>query len=75
MKLIKGMLLGAVLTWAFCLVVGSQGSAGGFLYIHPVEIEASKLHFEHVHNFTYYWSWPLFFAGSGLAWAILLMLD
>lgn len=75
MLVIKAMLLGAILTGVVCLVMGSQGSTGGFLYIHAVDVPAAKLHFEQLHNFTFYWSWPLFLAGSGLAWAILLMLD
>lgn len=75
MSVIKAMLLGALLTGVFSLIVGSQGSQAGFLAIFPVEVPVARLHFEHLHNFTFYWSWPLFLAGTGLAWAILLMLD
>lgn len=75
MSLVKAILLGALLTGVVTLIVGSQGSQGGFLAIFPVDVPAAKLHFEHLHNFTFYWSWPLFLAGTGLAWAILLMLD
>jgi hypothetical protein len=75
MKLIKGMMLGAILTGVFCLVLGSQGSDGGFLYIFPVDVHTSKLHFTQLHDFRFYWSWPLVLAGTGLAWGILLMMD
>ncbi|HEX7711796.1 MAG TPA: hypothetical protein VF418_12765 [Sphingomonadaceae bacterium] len=75
MSFIKAMILGAILTGVVSLIVGSQGSDGGLLSIFPVDVHAAKLHFEQVHNFTFYWSWPLFLAGSGLAWAIILMLD
>lgn len=75
MSVIKAMLLGAILTGVFSLVIGVQGSSGEFLYIHPVEVPMSKLHALNLHNFTFYWSWPLFIAGSGLAWALILMTD
>jgi hypothetical protein len=75
MSVIKAMLLSALLTGIVSLIVGSQGSPGGLLAIFPVDVPAAKLHIEHLHDFTFYWSWPLFLAGTGLAWAILLMLD
>ena len=74
MSVIKAMLLGAILTGVVSLILGSQGSDGGFLAIFPVNVHDAKLHFESLHDFTFYWSWPLFLAGTGLAWAILLML-
>ena len=70
MSLIKAMVLGAILTGVFALVVGSQGSSAGFLYIHPVEF-----HTHSWHHVTLYWSWPLFFFGTGLAWALIVMTD
>ena len=75
MSAIKGMLLGAVLTFAFCLVLGSQGSSGGFLYIFPVDVPASKMDVTSLHDFTFYWSWPLFIASSLGIWGILAMMD
>lgn len=75
MSVIKAMLLGAILAGVFSLVVGLQGSTAGLLYIHPVEVPMSKIHSMNLHNFTFYWSWPLFLAGSGLAWALILMTD
>jgi hypothetical protein len=55
--------LGAILSATIALVIGSQGSSAGPLAIHPVHIAEVKL----------YWSWPVFFSGSGLAWAIMLL--
>ena len=63
MEFIKATILGSVLTGVVSLVIGSQGSAGGQLSIHMIQA--------HQHHF--YWSWPLFFAGTGLAWGIMLM--
>ena len=45
------------------MVVGSQGSDGGVLSIHAM----------HIADYKMYWSWPLFFAGSGLSWGLILL--
>lgn len=63
MELIKAIILGAVLSATIALVIGSQGTSAGPLAIHLVPIAAAKL----------YWSWPVFFSGSGLAWGIMLL--
>lgn len=63
MGLIKAMILGAVLSATIALVIGSQGTSGGALAIHLVPVAQAKL----------YWSWPVFFSGSGLAWGIMLL--
>ena len=63
MEFIKATMLGSVLTGVVSLVIGSQGSRGGQLAIHLVETSQAD----------FYWSWPLFFAGTGLAWGIMLM--
>ncbi|MFO6446634.1 hypothetical protein ACLBKU_05760 [Erythrobacter sp. NE805] len=59
--MIKAMMLGAVLSGVLALVIGSQGSSAGPLAIHPVTVADMKL----------YWSWPIFFCGSGLAFGII----
>ena len=64
MTLIKGMLLGGLLTWVVALVLGSNGSSGAYLNIHAMK----------VHTFEVYWSWPLFIVSSGGAWGILTMM-
>ena len=63
MDLIKSMMFGAILSATLALVIGSQGSSAGPLAIHMVSIAEAKV----------YWSWPLFFSGSGLAFAIALL--
>ncbi|MEE4201247.1 hypothetical protein [Erythrobacter sp.] len=63
MELMKAMVLGAILTGCVALVIGSQGSSGGQLHIHLMAVGPHAL----------YWSWPLFLAGTGLGWALLLL--
>jgi hypothetical protein len=63
MDLIKSMTFGAILSATLALVIGSQGTSAGPLAIHMVSIAETKV----------YWSWPLFFSGSGLAFAIALL--
>lgn len=63
-EFLKASVLGAILTGVIALVIGSQGSGGGHLSIylaHPY------------HGYDIYWSWPLFFAGTGLAWGLMIM--
>lgn len=60
---IKALTLGAILSATLALVIGSQGSSAGPLAVHLVNIADAKL----------YWSWPIFFSGSGLAFAIMLL--
>lgn len=45
------------------LVIGSQGSSAGPLAIHLVDIADARV----------YWSWPVFFSGSGLAFGLMLL--
>ncbi len=59
----KAIGLGAVLTWSIALVIGSQGSSGGSLLVHPM----------HVGDYSVYWSWPLFCVGTGLSWGIMAL--
>lgn len=63
MDMIKALTLGAILTATVALVIGSQGTSAGPLAIHLVPIAGAKL----------YWSWPIFFSGSGLAFGIMLL--
>jgi len=59
----KAVGLGAVLTWSIALVVGSQGSSGGALAVHPMTVG----------DYSVYWSWPLFCAGTGLSWGLIAL--
>jgi len=65
MAFFKALLPGAILTWIVTYIIGSQGSSGGFLNIFNTSIMG--------HDF--YWSWPLFIIGTGLAWAIFSMME
>lgn len=59
----KAMALGVILTGCVALVIGSQGSSGGFLAIHSMALGDYKM----------FWSWPLFLSGSGLSWGLILL--
>nr|WP_298931816.1 hypothetical protein [uncultured Erythrobacter sp.] len=63
MDLLKSLMLGAVLSGTLAIVIGSQGSTGGAMDIQSFRVDDMKL----------YWSWPVFFGGSGLAWALMLL--
>lgn len=65
MALIKAFVPGFLLTWVVSLIIGSNGSRGGILAIQHTYVEG--------HGF--YWSWPLFIAGTGLAWALFAMME
>jgi hypothetical protein len=64
-SLFKALIPGAILTWIVSLFIGSSGSRGGFLNVHQVTLA----------GYDFYWSWLLFLVGTGLAWALLLMMD
>jgi len=63
MELVKAIPLGMILTWVVALVIGSQGTSGGQLMIHAIHFGAHDV----------LWSWPMFFASTGLAWALFMM--
>ena len=63
MEFFKAVPLGGLLTVVVALVIGSQGSRGGQLAIFQAEI----------YEYDLWWSWPLFFAGTGLAWGLMIM--
>lgn len=63
MDLIKALALGAILSATVALVIGSQGISAGALAIHQIPIGDARL----------YWSWPVFFGGSGLAFGLMLL--
>ncbi|MEL7444751.1 MAG: hypothetical protein AAGK02_02940 [Pseudomonadota bacterium] len=63
MEIIKAATLGAVLTATVALVIGSQGTGAGQLAVHTLSAG----------NVSFYWSWPLFLSGTGLAWGIMLL--
>jgi len=63
MELMKASVLGAILAGVVALIIGSQGSAGGYLDIHLMTVVSTKV----------FWSWPLFLAGTGLSWGVMLL--
>ena len=63
MEIFKAIPLGAILTWVVSIVIGKQGSSGGFLAIHTIE----------AWEYSLWWSWPLFFAATGVAWGLMIM--
>lgn len=63
--LLKAALLGIILTLIGAGIFGYAGTTAGFLDVHRLPIADYRI----------YWSWPMFVAFVGLAWAILLMMD
>lgn len=59
----KAAPLGAILTFVVALLIGTQGSKGGWLAIYRAEI----------YQYDIWWSWPLFFAATALAWGIMML--
>ena len=59
----KAVILGAVMTWAVALVLGTQGSSGGPLAVHTITLIEYKMH----------WSWSLFMASSAFFWILTLL--
>ena len=64
MELVKSIILGMLLTVVVALIIGSQDSGGGQLSIYFARPYP---------GYEVYWSWRLFFAGTGLSWGIMLM--
>jgi len=63
--LLKAILLGTILTLIGAGIFGYAGTTAGFLNVHHLPIPDYRI----------YWSWPMFLAFTGLAWALLLMMD
>ncbi|MBX7541551.1 hypothetical protein [Qipengyuania sphaerica] len=63
MEFFKAVPLGSILTYVVSLIIGSQGSRGGQLWIFKQE----------VYQYDIWWSWPLFFGATGLAWGLMML--
>lgn len=61
----KAVALGIFLALLVSLFIGSGGSSGGLLNVKYVSIE----------GYHFYWSWALFLVGTGLSFAIFMMID
>ena len=68
--LLKAIPFGVFLTLIVALFMGSGGVTGGPLGIRGFDVEIAALEIA----FRLYWSWILFLAGTGLTWALLLMI-
>ncbi len=67
----KAIPFGIFLTLLVALFIGSGGSNGGALVVFPFDVTVAQISLD----ITMYWSWRLFLAATGLAFAILLMMD
>ena len=65
MAFIKGLIPGTLLAWILSGVIGSNGSHGGWAAIHRVVIEGHQ----------FWWSWPIFVAGTMLSWFVFKTLE
>jgi hypothetical protein len=63
MDVIKALMFGAILAATVALVIGSQGASAGPLAVHLASVADVR----------FYWSWPIFFSGSGLFLGIMLL--
>lgn len=65
MAFFKGLIPGTLLTFVVAMILGSNGSRGGWLDVHRMTVEGISFH----------WSWPLFLIATGLAWGIFWMME
>jgi len=65
MSFVKALIPGVILTFIICIILGSNGSQGGWLEIHRITMAGQS----------FYWSWHLFVATTGLSWAIFWMME
>ena len=63
MDFFKALVPGTLLTLIVCGILGSNHVRGSYLNIFHQTVQG--------HSF--YWSWPLFIAATGLAWALYAM--
>ncbi len=68
--LFKAIPFGIAMTIIVCLFMGSGGGSGGMLNIRPFDVDIDVLNLD----FRLYWSWLMFAIGTGLSWALLLMM-
>jgi hypothetical protein len=62
---LKAVALGIFLALLVSLFIGSGGSSGGLLNVRSVTFE----------GYQFYWSWALFLIGTGLSFAVFLLMD
>lgn len=67
---LKAVPFGIALTLIVALFMGAGGATGGTLAIRSFDIDIAQLGID----MRLYWSWYLFLGGTGLTWALLLMM-
>ena len=67
----KSLPFGIFLTLMIALFMGSGGATGGTMGIYPFDVTVAEAGID----MTLYWSWRLFLGATGLAFAILLMME
>lgn len=72
MAFFKALIPAALLTWVVATIIGSNGSKGGFLFIKLVHVSGGVFGGT---SFSFYWTWPLFFASMLLIFAIFKMME
>ena len=65
MAFLKALIPGLALTFVVSLILGSNGSNGGWLEISQVRIESLE----------FYWSVPLFVISTAGSWGIFKMME
>lgn len=65
MSLVKALIPGIILTFVVSLIIGSNHGKAGFLNIFHT----------HIQGYDVYWSWPLFFISTAIAWGIFKMME
>ena len=63
MAFVKGLIPGVLISWIVSSILGRNNQKGDFLYVH-------LSHLPQLEQYGFYWSWPLFFAASGLGWFV-----
>ena len=69
MAFVKGLIPGFLISWLISSILGRNHQTGDFLYIHLAELPGQ------LSQYSFYWSWPLFLAGTGLAWFVFANID
>ena len=64
LALFKAIPLAAILTLVLTLFLGSGGATGGTLAVFGFKVQGMHL----------YWSWLIFCCGTGLVWALMMMM-
>lgn len=63
-NLLIASVFGATISVIVSYILNYFETDGGFLSVHLLQLAGAEL----------FWSWPLFFIGTGLSWAILQMM-